>query len=255
MDHNFKQFRLSDALLGLYGFIWDDFCSWYLEMIKPEYGQPIDQETYDATIALYSDLMLALHPFMPFISEEIWHQLAERTAGDDCCAKHYPKHSTADNDLIAKVEAIKDVIAKVRELRQKNQLKPRDPLVMVAQDSKSVQALFAGQGFQEMVLKMASLESLDIDTTEPDNAKSFISGTDKYYIVLNQEIDVAAEIEKMTKEIEYQRGFIRSIEAKLSNERFVSSAPAQVVDNERKKLADGQARMAILEESIKKMQG
>ncbi len=255
IDHNFKQFRLSDALLGLYGFIWDDFCSWYLEMIKPEYGQPIDQETYHATIALYSDLMLALHPFMPFISEEIWHQLTERAAGDDCCAKQYPKYSAADNDLIAKVEAIKDVIVKVRELRQQNQLKPRDPLVMVAQESKTVQALFAGSGFREMVVKMASLESLDIATTEPDNAKSFISGTDKYYVVLNQEIDVAAEIEKMTKEIEYQRGFIRSIEAKLGNERFVSGAPAQVVETERKKLADGQARMAILEESIKKMQG
>ena len=250
---DFEQYRLSEALLALYSFIWDDFCAWYLEMIKPGYEQPIDRVTYEATMEIFSKIMVALHPFMPFVTEEIWHQLRERATGDDVCVQPYPKSSNFDNALISKVESAKTIITGIRDVRNQNQVKPRDPLAITVQDSETAQALFAQEGLREMLMKMAVLESLEISGEEPANAKSFIAGTDKFYVALNQTIDVEAERKKLTDELEYQRGFIRSIEGKLSNERFVNSAPAPVVENERKKLADGLARVQILEESLAKL--
>lgn len=253
VESDFQVFRLSDALLSLYSFIWDDFCSWYLEMIKPGFEQPIDRTTYEATLDLFSDFMVALHPFMPFITEEIWHQLRERAACDDCIVQSYPKSGTVEESLIQQVETAKDVIAKVRDLRNQNQIKPREPLRALALQSETARALFAREGLREMVAKLAVLSELDFIDKEPANSKSFIAGTDQYYIEFSQEIDVAAECKKLSEELEYQRGFIRGVEAKLSNERFVSGAPAQVVDNERRKLADGLARVRILEESLVKL--
>ena len=253
VESDFNQFRLSEALLGLYTFIWDDFCSWYLEMIKPGYEQPIDRPTYEATLDIFSKIMVALHPFMPFVTEEIWHQLRERQAGNDCCAQRYPASGAIDEALIGKVEAAKNIITGIRDIRNQNQVKPRDPLAVIVQDSATAQAIFTQTGVREMVVKMAVLESLDLSAAEPENSKSFISGTDKYYVILHQTIDVEAERKKLSNELEYQRGFIRSIETKLSNERFVSGAPAQVVENERKKLADGLARVQILEDSLAKL--
>jgi valyl-tRNA synthetase len=253
LESDFQQYRLSEALLGLYTFIWDDFCSWYLEMIKPGYEQPIDRATYEATVDIFSNLMVALHPFMPFVTEEIWHTLRTRAEGDDCCVQVWQKPGQSDNLLIANVEKAKDVISKVRDLRNQNQLKPRDPLALFVQHSEAAEALFTQPGLKELVVKLAVLSELTLSADEPANAKSFISGTDQYYVALELKIDVAAECAKFKTELEYQRGFIRSIEAKLSNERFVSSAPAPVVENERKKQADGLARIAILEESLAKL--
>jgi valyl-tRNA synthetase len=227
VESDFTQFRLSEALKSLYAFIWDDFCSSYLEMIKPGYEQPIDRPTYTATLDIFSKMLVALHPFMPFITEELWHQLEERTAGDDCCVQSYPTTSTPNTDLIYQVDTLRDIITKIRDLRNANHLKQKDLLAVSAQNSATAKALF--------------------------DAKSFISGTDKFYVEMPNEIDVAAEIIKITTELEYQRGFARSVEGKLSNEKFVSSAPKQVVDNERKKLSDSQARIAILEESLAKL--
>ncbi len=250
VESDFEQFRLSEALLGLYTFIWDDFCAWYLEMVKPGYEQPIDRETYEATLDIYSKIMVVLHPFMPFVTEEIWHQLRVRKKGDDVCVQRYPKSVPFDNALITKVESAKTIITGIRDVRNQNQVKPRDPLTITVQDSDTARVLFAQEGFREMLMKMAVLESLELSSEEPANAKSFISGTDKFYVALNQTIDVEAERKKLEDELEYQRGFIRSIEGKLSNERFVSGAPAAVVENERKKMADGLARVQILEESL-----
>jgi valyl-tRNA synthetase len=253
LESDFEQYRLSEALLGLYTFIWDDFCSWYLEMIKPGFEQPIDRETYEATVGIFSDLMVTLHPFMPFVTEEIWHQLQVRAEGDDCCVQPWKKPQISDRALIDDVEKAKDIISKVRDLRNQHQVKPRDPLALQVQESEGAQKLFARVGLKELVIKLAVLSDLEISNSEPENAQSFISGTDKYYVALNIEIDVAAECAKNKQELEYQQGFVRSIEAKLSNERFVNSAPAAVVENERKKLADGQARIAILEANLTKL--
>jgi valyl-tRNA synthetase len=253
VESDFTQFRLSEALKSLYAFIWDDFCSSYLEMIKPGYEQPIDRPTYTATLDIFSKMLVALHPFMPFITEELWHQLEERTAGDDCCVQSYPTTSTPNTDLIYQVDTLRDIITKIRDLRNANHLKQKDLLAVSAQNSATAKALFDVPGARVMVEKMAFLSALNFSDIEPDNAKSFISGTDKFYVEMPNEIDVAAEIIKITTELEYQRGFARSVEGKLSNEKFVSSAPKQVVDNERKKLSDSQARIAILEESLAKL--
>ena len=253
IESDFRQYRLSEALLSLYTFIWDDFCSWYLEMIKPGYEQPIDRETCEATLDIFSKLMVTLHPFMPFVTEEIWHQLRQRADGEDCMAQSWPSVSEWDKQLVADVEQAKDIISKVRDIRNQNQIKPRDPLAMFLQDSTGINVFLGRKGLSELLAKLAVLSECTITTDEPANAKSFISGTDKCYIVLNQEIDAEAERIKIEKELEYQRGFIKSIEAKLSNERFVAGAPAQVVDNERKKLADGLTRISILEDSLSKL--
>ena len=250
VEANMKVFRLSDALLSLYAFIWDDFCSWYLEMIKPGYEKPIDRATREATLDLFSDMMIALHPFMPFITEEIWHQLRERGQGNDCMMQQYPKVKPADKALIAQVEFAKDIIAKVRDLRNQNQIKPKEELALMVQKSASAGRLFEQAGLKEMVIKLAVLSALDWSEAEPANSKSFISGTDKFFVALNQEIDVEAERAKFQQELDYQRGFLKSIEAKLSNERFVAGAPAAVVDNERQKMADALARIRSLEESL-----
>ncbi len=250
LEANMKIFRLSDALLSLYAFIWDDFCSWYLEMIKPGYEKPIDRQTQAATLDLFADMMVALHPFMPFITEEIWHQLRERAKGDDCMQQRYPQAGPADEQLIGQVEAAKDIIAKVRDLRNQNQIKPKEALALTVQQSASAQALFGRPGLKEMVIKLAVLSGLESSDMEPENAKSFISGTDKFFVELNQEIDVAAECAKMKEELSYQQGFLKTIDAKLNNERFVSGAPEEVVNNERKKKADALARIQILEASL-----
>lgn len=254
VESDFKSFRISEALLGLYGFIWDDFCSWYLEMIKPGFEKPVDKPTYEATLDLFSDLMVALHPFMPFITEEIWHQLRERASGDDCMRQRYPKAGACDKAFIERVETAKDVISKVRELRNANRIKPKDPLRMAVLDGESARALLAESGWQEMVVKLAFLSDLQPAEKDLPNSKSFISGTDQFFVEFQEKIDVAAELAKLREEVEYQRGFLRSVEAKLNNERFVGSAPAPVVEAERNKQADALARIAMLEESMRKLE-
>ena len=253
VEANFRSFRLSEALLSLYALIWDDFCSWYLEMIKPGFEKPIDRATYEATLDLYADLMVALHPFMPFITEEIWHQLRDRAPGQDCMMQRYPEESASDETLIRQVETAKDVISKVRDLRNQNQIKPKQELKMSVQNSDSAAALFAGAGLREMIVKLAVLSALEPTGAEPANCKSFVSGTEKYFVEFEQEIDVAAECARVKQELEYQRGFLKSVDAKLANERFVSGAPAEVVEGERKKRADALARIEMLEESQAKL--
>jgi valyl-tRNA synthetase len=248
---NFESFRLSEALLSLYSLIWDDFCAWYLEMVKPTYGAPLDRRTYEATLDIYSQLMVLLHPFMPFVTEEIWHQLRPRTDGDDCCRQAYPAQSAPDTALIDQVEAAKDIISKVRDIRNQNQLKPKELLEAYALDSANTRALLSVPGVSEMIENQAFLSKLAFTSGDPaGTAKSFITGTDKYFVAFEQKVDVEAEREKINKEIEYQQGFVRSVEGKLNNERFVSGAPAQVVEMERKKRADALARIVMLEESL-----
>jgi valyl-tRNA synthetase len=253
MDANFNSFRLSEALMGIYSFIWDDFCSWYLEMIKPGFEKPLDRATYEATLDLYSDIVVALHPFMPFITEEIWHSLKDRAAGDDCMKQPYPKAGQVDLQFVRKIETAKDIISKIREIRNQNQIKPKEELEVFVQQSDSALELFSTTGLREMIEKLAYLKPVVFADQEIPNSKTFISSTEKYFVVLNQQIDVDAEIKKSEAELEYQQGFLKSIEAKLSNERFVSGAPAQVVEAERKKMADTQARIQILEDTLKQL--
>jgi valyl-tRNA synthetase len=251
IEENFKQFRLSEALMGLYNFIWDDYCSWYLEMIKPEYGKPIDRVTLQKTEVIFRRLMAMLHPFMPFITEEIWQQLdGKNTEGADLCVSTYPKATEFDAELIKKVEAAKDIISKIREIRNNKGLKQREPLVVKYQASETAKNLLDTDGIRSLIKKLSVLESLQTTDTDVPNAVSFVSGTDKFYVVLNQEINVEEEREKITKELVYQQGFLKSVSAKLSNERFVANAKPEIVASEQQKQADALARIKILEESL-----
>jgi valyl-tRNA synthetase len=250
LESDFQQYRLSEALIKLYSFIWDDFCSWYLEMVKPEYGKPIDKKSLTQTITIFSKLMTLLHPFMPFVSEEIWHQLKKRKDGEDCCISIYPKPTKTNKILLNSVETAKEVISKVRDTRNSNGISPKEPLKLYVQKGINTEKLFQTKGLQAMITKLANISELIFTENEPENSVAFVVGTEKYFVELNQQIDIAAEREKLTKELQYLRGFVKSVQGKLSNERFVGSAPAQVVDAERKKLADGLAKIANLEESL-----
>ncbi len=253
LEGNFNEYRLSEAVMELYNFMWGDFFSWYLEIVKPPYGSPIDKQTLNQVIGFYERLMSALHPLMPFVTEEIWHQLRDRKEGEDCMMSKYPVAGKVDKDLLKSFEGLKDIISKVREIRQKNNLKKSESLQLFVQESKSATAFFKLKGAKELLEKIAVLDSLTFVKEEPANTVSFISGTEKYYVQLNLEIDEAAEKEKFEKELAYNKGFLESVNKKLSNERFVNNAPAAVVEKEKQKQADALAKIQILEESLAKL--
>ncbi|MDF1694876.1 MAG: valine--tRNA ligase [Saprospiraceae bacterium] len=255
LETNFKEYRLSEALTNLYNFIWNDYCSLYLEMIKPPYGEGIAASVRDQAKTFYEQLCIILHPFMPFITEEIWHILKERNEGEDCVVSTYPTAGKVDMDLIKTVDQAKDIISNIANIRAKNGLKKFEPLELVAIESDKMNALLHHSGISEMISKVAILKEIRTSADEGVEGASFISGTEKFYVLFEKEIDVAAEIEKLEKDLEYQLGFASSISKKLSNERFVNNAPEAVVNNERKKLADGEARIKIIKEEIEKLKG
>lgn len=251
VEKSMSDFRLSEALKDLYRFIWGDFCSWYLEMIKPAYGEPIDRTTQLKTIEFFGELMTILHPFMPFVTEEIWHQLKEREAGDDCVISNYPSVKAYDAELITKVEKAKTVTSKVREVRNSKGISPKEALQLFVQESDSAKALFSQAGLKDMIVKMANLSNLQLTSDEDvPSSISFVEATEKYFLEVNLTIDVEAECARLKEELVYQEGFVAKVGKKLSNERFVNNAPAAVVDKERKKMADGEERIKILKESL-----
>ncbi len=252
-ENNLKLYRLSDALMGLYKFIWDDFCSWYLEMIKPDYQQPIDKESLSRTLDIFEQLMSLLHPFMPFVTEEIWHQLKDRLEGEDCIVSKAPKAQDFDERLIESVERAKTVVASIRETRSSKGLKMREELMVYIHENEGSKKLYSLPGLKQMIIKMATLSGFEFTTSDIENSVSFLAGTEKYYVELNIEIDKEEECAKLKKELEYYQGFIKTVEKKLGNERFVNNAPAAVVEKERKKLADGEAKIKSLEEGLKQL--
>ncbi len=251
IDNLFKDYKLSECIVDLYVFVWDDFCSWYLEMIKPAYGDPIDRKTYEDTIEIFSKLMTIMHPFMPFVTEEIWHQLKERAMGEDVIISKLPARKVKiDTELINLVENAKDIISKVREARNNSGVKQVEKLPLYAQTSNITNTLVGNNEFKDVICKLANLATFELTTTEPENTTSFVSGTEKFYLFIPKTIDVEAERDRITKELEYAKGFVQSIEKKLSNERFVAGAPVEVVEKEKQKINDGLARVKILEESL-----
>ena len=251
LEKSMKTYRLSEALMTLYNFIWGDFCSWYLEMVKPAYGDPIDKTTLNRTTEIFEQLMIILHPFMPFVTEEIWHQLKERKEREDCIISEHPTAGAFDAAMIEKVERAKDVTSKVRDIRNNKGISPKEPLKLFVQQSSNSDALFELEGLKAMIVKMANLTELATTSDEDvPSSISFVSGTEKYFLEVHLEIDVEAEREKITNDLAYQRGFVEKVRKKLSNERFVNNAPAAVVDKERKKLADGEERITALEASL-----
>lgn len=253
IHRNFEDYRISEAVMNIYNFVWGDFCSWYLEMIKPTFGGKIDIQTKENTIEIFSRICSLMHPFMPFITEEIWHALKSREEGDDCILSQYPQSGDYDKVLLDRIEQAKDIITNIRDIRNKNGIKNKEELEVVIVKSKRAETLITMDGWAEICIKLANLSNIGITTDESINGVGFISGTEKCIVILEKEVDLEKDtLEKIT-EIKYQKGFVASVQAKLNNERFVSGAPAIVVEKEKAKLADGLERIRILEDELKRL--
>ena len=242
-NDNIDKYRLSDALMGIYKLTWDDFCSWYLEMVKAPQGQGIDPVTYAATIQFFENLMLLLHPFMPFITEEIWHAIAERSEGDDIIIAQQPKAQSVDEAILKQFEFTQEVINNVRKVRSDKNIAFRDAIQLVVKG-------MANKDFDCVIAKLCNVSEVSYVAEAPAGAFGFIVGSTEFFVPLTGSVDVEAEIKKLVEELKYAQGFLKSVEAKLSNERFVSGAPAAVVDKERKKKADAEAKIAVIEQQL-----
>jgi valyl-tRNA synthetase len=251
LDH-YDKFRMSDALLVTYNLIWNDFCSQYLEMIKPAYvdGQslPIEQETYDATLEFFEELMRLVHPWTPFISEEIWQNIQQRTENDSICIQEFPKGGEVDSKILADFEILFELVSWVRNTRQSKQMSPKEalPLSINTQDAGKYTNLV------DLMKKMANLSEITFVSTSVKGMSLVIKG-DEFGIDLGENLDVAAEIENLKKELEYTQGFKKSVEAKLANERFVANAAPDLVQRERDKLVDADAKIKAIEEALVKL--
>lgn len=253
LEENIQNFRLSEGLMNLRNFIWNEFCSWYLEMVKPVYGEPIDRKTLEATIDLYEQMMTALHPFMPFTTEEIWHQLKERQEGEDCIVSTWKTGGEFDAALLKEVEFAQSIVSNIRDIRKKNQLKDREPLTAFIQTSSEAASILKNDNIYPLLMRLGYLESIEVTENEPESTVSFVTGAEKFYIKIEKEIDVEAERERLTTELERAKKFLIGVTKKLGNERFVNNAPEAVVAKEKQKLADGEARVKSLEESLAKL--
>ena len=248
IDDHYSKYRISDALMATYKLIWDDFCSWYLEMIKPAYQQPIDAETYEQTIALFEELMKILHPFMPFITEEIWHLLRERDEHDCIIVAPWPASSgKEDGEILEQFDFAKEVIIAVRSIRADKNIPNKEKLDFFIKKNLNEKPDIT---FDGLVEKLCNLSGIKYVTEKVDNAMSFVVKSTEFYIPLDQAVDVETEIKKLKEELDYTQGFLNSVAKKLSNERFVNNAPAAVVDKERKKQSDAEKKIKVLEEQL-----
>jgi valyl-tRNA synthetase len=247
----FEEFRISEALKMLYSFIWDDFCSWYLEFVKPAYGEAISAESKEKTLQFFEQLMQILHPFMPFISEEIWHFLRDREAGDDLVVSSWPAEKAVNAEILKQADAAKDVISKLRDLRNKQGIGFKTPLQLFAVTEDF--SIF--EGFKSLIQKLGGLESFDMVAEEEPGSLGFLSSDISFFVRSEAEsgFDLEAEKERIQKELEYNQGFLKSVQKKLSNERFVQNAPEAVVAKEKQKEADALQRLQALEDSLRKL--
>lgn len=256
INNLYKRYRLNEALMAAFKLFTDEFSGWYLEMIKPAYQAPIDAKTYQATLNFFEQLMKIIHPFMPFITEELYQHIAERKDGESIMVETLILDAPNEEDarIIAQYEEAKQVISGVRAVRQSKNISPREPLtlevVVNGADDKNVTKCPA---LGPIIKKMASLADIQYVQTKSDGTSNFMIGTTEYAVQLGNLIDTEAEIAKMEAELKHLQGFLVGVQKKLSNERFVANAPAQVVELERKKQSDAETKIAALTESIAKL--
>jgi valyl-tRNA synthetase len=244
------EYKLSEAITALYSFVWDDFCSWYLEMIKPEKGKGIALKVLDQTISYFEEILSALHPFLPFITEDLWHQLKLRATGDDCIISPYPGSNTYNESKIGVIISLQELIRSIREVRNKNGLSMKESIELKIFSSDESKSIFSNPAHVDFVSKFCNLGSLEFVDQEIPQSVSFISGTTKYFIPIANQLDPVEEKIRLQKEREYAQGFIDSIKKKLENERFIQNAKSDVIESERKKLADGMERLQNIEASL-----
>lgn len=249
MEEQFKSYRISEALMTVYKLFWDEFSSWYLEMIKPEYRKPIDRQTYAATLRFFETLLKMLHPFMPFISEELWQHLYDRKDGESIMLEqlHLGQLTKDDQNLIAKIECVKQIVAGIRTVRNQKNIAPKIALGLevVAQNNF--------EQYNSVIIKMANLENISVVEEKSSDASGFMVGTDGFAVPLGSLIDVKAEIEKLEKELNHLEGFLKGIKAKLSNENFVAHAPEAVIAKERKKQSDSEEKISTIKFNIEEL--
>jgi valyl-tRNA synthetase len=248
MDDLFSKYRLSEALMQMYKLFWDEFSSWYLELVKPAYQQPIDRATYEATLSFFDSLLRLLHPFMPFITEELWQAIAPRKEGESIMVSLLPQSEKYDNQFLSDFEHTKHIIAGIRTIRLEKNIPNKDALSLeILGDHNST--------YDSAISKMANLTAIAPVNEKAAGAASFMVGTTEFAVPLADNIDIEAELEKLRAELIYQEGFLKSVQKKLSNERFVQNAKPEIVENERKKQADAESKMASLKENIEALEG
>ncbi|HBF88351.1 MAG TPA: valine--tRNA ligase [Bacteroidales bacterium] len=246
IDDHFSKYRISEALMEVYKLFWDEFSSWYLESIKPAYQHPIDKKTLSATFGFFDKLLKVLHPFMPFITEELWQYIEERKAGESIMISEMPKAANFDEKIIYDFEKAKDGITNIRAIRNEKNIPLKENLALFIKNSDNSY----NNIFDSVILKLANLSEIKQIDEKPEGSVSFMVGTIEYFIPLGNLVNAEEEIAKLTEELEYNRGFLNSVLIKLSNEKFVSGAPAKVVEMERKKLADAESKIKSIEEQI-----
>ena len=249
LEDHYSKFRISDALLTTYKLIWDDFCAWYLEMVKPEFSKPIHQETLAKTIDHFESILRVVHPFMPFITEELWHELKDRDSKDCLIVAAWPKAKATNEHIINESVYAFEIITEIRNFRNGKGISPKESLKLVVRSGD--QNLI--QSFWPIINKLSNLSEISFTGDKIANASGFVIKTSEFFIPLDGKIDVGKERETILKELEYQRGFLVSVEKKLSNEKFVNSAPPQVIEVERKKKQDAETKIKSYEEALKNL--
>jgi valyl-tRNA synthetase len=249
VDVTFRKFRISEALMITYKLFWDEFSAWYLEIIKPEYQKPIDRITFDATVTLFEKLLKVIHPFMPFITEEIWQMLLERKEGESIMVTRMPEAKKFNTEMIASFESAKEIISAVRTVRKTKDVPNREKIeLLILSDKNSYDTYFL-----PVVSKLCNLSEVRFVSEKQEGTASFMVGTTGYFVPLAGILDVESEIAKLQEDLNYNRGFLVNVMKKLDNEHFVSNAPAKVLELERKKKSDAESKIRSLEEAIKSL--
>ncbi len=249
INTNYDKFRISEVLMSVYKLVWDDFCSSYLEMIKPAYQKPIDKATLEATLGYFEDILKLLHPFMPFISEEIWSLISERSSEERLIVTHWPKVCTIDSKILANEKFAAEVISGIRTIRKEKNIPNKDQIELFVKQNESTD-----QSFDSVITKLGNLSVLNYVDKKVEGALSFRVKSNEYYIPLAGAVNIEEEIATLTQELEYTKGFLNSVMKKLSNKRFVNNAPEQVIANERKKQSDAEAKIKTIEEQLSAIQ-
>ena len=249
IEDHFAKFRISDALMAVYKLVWDDFCSSYLEMIKPAYQKPIDKVTLEATLSYFEDILKLLHPFMPFISEEIWSLISERTSEERLIVASWPIETDIDSKILADEKFAAEVISGIRTIRKEKNIPNKDQIELFVKRNETID-----QSFDSVITKLGNLSVLNYVDKKVDGALSFRVKSNEYYIPLAGSVNIEEEIATLTQELEYTKGFLNSVMKKLSNERFVKNAPEQVIANERKKQSDAEAKIKTIQEQLSAIQ-
>ena len=245
INKSYDEYRISEALMSTYRLVWDDFCSWYLEMVKPNYGQTLDQKTLDKTIGYFETLMKILHPMMPFLTEELWQNVLERKEGESIMYAAWPNYD-GNAAYLKKGDLVKELISGIRNVRNENEIKPKETIdLFVTGNADNYKE------FESIFRKLGNIEVVSYSNDQPEQAKSFMVGTDEFFIPV--EIDVEAEIEALKKDLEYNKGFLIAVDKKLANERFVSGAPEAVVAKEQQKKADAEEKIRLIEDQLSKL--